>query len=78
LKSDDSKQLQRIKVFWLLLRNFPIYTLRLRQFSLLMKRNSFLELGLQRHGGAILRLKSGTTAFDHCYSSRAASDPIIV
>ena len=69
LKGNDSEQMQRIKVVWLLTQNFPIDALRLRQLSLLMQRHSLLELGLQCHRSRILCLRLGATCFWQCYFS---------
>jgi hypothetical protein len=69
LKGNDSEQMQRVKVVWLLTQNFPINALRLHQLSLLMQRHSLIELGLQYYRSRILCLRSGTTCLAHCYFS---------
>jgi hypothetical protein len=47
LTSNDSEEVQRIKMVWLPLQNLPIAALRVCQFPLLVQRHSLIELGLQ-------------------------------
>ena len=53
LEGNDSEKVQRIEVIGLLLQNSPIDALRIRQFSLLVQRQSLLEFGLQSHGSRL-------------------------
>jgi hypothetical protein len=52
-------------MIWLLLQNFPIDTLSVRQFPLLMERYPLIELSLKAHRGRILGLRSAVRCFGH-------------